>query len=176
MSDLIVIGYDDEFKADEVLLTLARLQKEYLIDLEDAAIVIRDKEGKVKIKQAQNLTAVGAVGGGFWGLLVGLLFFQPLFGVLAGAAAGALSGALTDIGIDDNFIKDLGSHLEPGTSALFILVRKSTPDKVLAEIKPYGGKVLRTSLSHSDEEALQAALQEGTAKVQAAQAEATATA
>lgn len=155
MSDLIVIGYDDEFKADEVLLKLARLQREYLIDLEDAAVVIRGKDGKVRIKQAQNLTAAGAIGGGFWGMLLGVLFLHPLTGVIAGMAAGALSGALTDIGIPDDFIKDLGGHLEPGTSALFTLVRKSTPDKVLDEMKPYGGKVLRTSLSYDDEVALQ---------------------
>lgn len=155
MSDLMVIGYDDEFKADEVLLKLAKLQREYLIDLEDAVVVVRSKDGKVRIKQSQNLTAAGAIGGGFWGMLLGVLFLHPLTGVIAGMAAGALSGALTDIGIPDDFIAELGSHLEPGTSALFILVRKSTPDKVLAEMAPYGGKVLRTSLSYDDEKALQ---------------------
>ncbi len=157
MSDLIVIGFPDEFKADEVLIDLRRLELDYLIDLEDAAIVVRNKDGKVKVKQSQELVASGALSGGFWGLLIGLMFLQPLLGIF-GAAVGALSGALTDIGIDDNFIRELGNTIEPGTSALFVLVRKSTPDKVLEDLSKFEGKVLRTSLSHVDEAKLQAAL------------------
>ncbi len=157
MSDLIVIGFPDEFKADEVLLDLRKMEREYLIDLEDAAIVVRKKDGKVKIKQTQELVTAGALSGGFWGLLIGLMFFEPMLGIL-GAAVGALSGALTDIGIDDNFIQELGNTIEPGTSAIFVLVRKSTPDKVLDDLSKFEGKVLRTSLSHEDEAQLQAVL------------------
>lgn len=157
MSDLIVIGFPDEFKADEVLLDLRKMEREYLIDLEDAAIVVRKKDGKVKIKQTQELVTGGALSGGFWGLLIGLMFFEPILGIL-GAAVGALSGALTDIGIDDNFIQELGNTIEPGTSAIFVLVRKSTPDKVLDDLSKFEGKVLRTSLSHEDEAQLQAVL------------------
>ena len=157
MSDLIVIGFPSEFKADEVLLDLRKLEREYLIDLEDAAIVVRNKDGKVKVNQAQELVTSGALSGGFWGLLIGLVFMQPLLG-LFGAAMGALSGALTDIGIDDNFIRELGNTIKPGTSAIFVLVRKSTPDKVLEDLSKFEGKVLRTSLSHEDEAKLQAAL------------------
>jgi uncharacterized membrane protein len=157
MSDLIVVGFKDEFKADEVMNELRRLQSEYLIDLEDAAIVVRNQEGKVKIKQAQELVATGAVSGGYWGLLLGVIFFNPIF-ALVGAAAGALSGALSDIGINDDFMRDLGSTIEPGTSAIFVLVRKSTPDRVLADLSKFEGKVLRTSLSKEDETKLQAAL------------------
>ncbi|MBD2316539.1 DUF1269 domain-containing protein [Phormidium tenue] len=157
MSDLIVIGFKDEFKADEVLIDLRKLELEYLIDLEDAAIVVRNKDGKVKVNQTQELVASGALNGGFWGLLIGLLFFQPLLGIL-GAAVGALSGALTDVGIDDNFIQELGNTIESGTSAIFILVRKSTPDRVLEDLSKFEGKVLQTSLSHEDEAKLQAAL------------------
>jgi uncharacterized membrane protein len=157
MSDLIVIGFSDEFKADEVLLDLRKLELDYLIDLDDAAIVIRNQDGKVRVKQTQELVASGALNGGFWGLLIGLMFLQPLLGIV-GAAVGALSGALTDIGIDDNFIKKLGNTIEPGTSAIFILVRKSTPDKVLDDLSKFEGKVLQTSLSHEDEEKLQEAL------------------
>ena len=157
MSDLIVISFSDEFKADEVLLDLRRLEMDYLIDLEDAAIVVRNKNGKVRVKQTQELVASGALSGGFWGLLIGLMFFEPLLGIL-GAAMGALSGALTDIGIDDNFIQELGNTIEPGTSAIFILVRKSTPDKVLEDLSKFEGKVLQTSLTHEDEEKLQEAL------------------
>lgn len=157
MSDLIAIGFKDEFKADEVLIDLKKLEREYLIDLEDAAIVVRNKQGKVKIKQTQELVASGALSGGFWGLLFGVIFLHPML-ALFGAAVGALSGALTDIGIDDEFIREIGNTLEPGTSAIFILVRKSTPDKVLEEISKFEGKVLRTSLSREDEAKLQAAL------------------
>jgi uncharacterized membrane protein len=160
MSDLIVVGFKDEFKADEVMSELRRLQSEYLVDLEDAAIVVRNQDGKVKIKQAQELVAAGAVSGSYWGVLLSVLFFNPIF-ALVGAAAGALSGALSDIGIDDNFMRDLGSTIEPGTSAIFVLVRKSTPDRVLADLSKFEGKVLRTSLSKEDEAKLQAALSKG---------------
>ena len=157
MSDLIVVGFKDEFKADEVMNELRRLQSEYLVDLEDAAVVIRNQEGKVKIKQAQELVVSGAIGGGYWGLLLGVIFFNPIF-ALIGAGAGALSGALSDIGINDDFMRDLGSTIEPGTSAIFVLIRKSTPDRVLADLSKFEGKVLRTSLSKEDEAKLQAAL------------------
>lgn len=158
MSDLFAIAYEDEFKAEEVRLTLAKLQKEHLIELEDAAVVVKNAEGKIKLKQAINLTAAGAASGSFWGLLIGTLFFSPLFGAAVGAATGALGGALSDIGVDDDFMKDLGENLKPNTSALFILVRKVTPDKVLDEVSKYGGKILRTSLSKDDEAQLQEVL------------------
>jgi uncharacterized membrane protein len=158
MSDLIAIAYDDEYKAEQVRLDLVKMQKEHLIELEDAAVVVKDKDGKVKLKQAVNLTTAGAVTGSFWGLLIGTLFFSPLAGLALGAASGALSGALSDIGVDDNFMKELGETLTPSTSALFVLVRKVTPDKVLEEIAPYGGKVLRTSLTKDEEAQLQEVL------------------
>lgn len=160
MSDLIVIGFKDEFKADEVLLDLRKLEREYLIDLEDAVVVIRNKEGKVKIKQTQELVTSGALEGGFWGLLLGLIFFHPMLAIV-GVAAGAISGVLTDIGIDDNFIREIGNTIESGTSAIFVLARKSTPDKVLDELSKFEGKVLRTSLSKEDEAKLQAVLTKG---------------
>ena len=158
MSDLIAIAYDDEFKAEEVRLTLAKLQKEHLIELEDAAVVVKDDKGKVKLKQAVDLTAAGALSGGFWGLLIGTLFFVPLFGAALGASTGAISGALSDIGVDDDFMRELGENLQAGTSALFVLVTKVTPDKVLEVIAPYGGKVLRTSLTKDKEAELQEVL------------------
>ena len=158
MSDLVAIAYDDEFKAEEVRLALAKLQKEHLIELEDAAVVVKDKDSKVQLKQAINLTAAGAVSGGFWGLLIGTLFFVPLAGAAIGAASGALGGALSDIGVDDDFMKELGETMQPGTSALFVLIRKVTPDKVLDDIAPYGGKVLQTSLTKDKEEELQEVL------------------
>jgi uncharacterized membrane protein len=158
MSSLIAVGFKDEFIADSVILELRKLQREHLIDLEDAAIVIRNKEGKVRIKQTQELTAAGALSGGFWGLLFGFIFFNPLLGWAVGAVAGAVSGALTDIGIDDNFIREVGSTIEPGTSAIFVLVRRATPDKVLEDLSKFEGKVLKTSLSKEDEAKLQVVL------------------
>ena len=158
MSTLVVVGYDDQFKAEEVRLTLMKLQKDYLIDLADAVAAVKDQKGKVRLHQAVNLTATGAVSGGFWGSLIGLMFLNPLLGLAMGATAGAVSGALTDVGIDDKFMKELAGTMKPGSSTLFVLVRKATSDKVLDELKGTGGTVLKTSLSHDDEAKLQAAL------------------
>lgn len=158
MSELVVIGFEDEHKAEEVRLALFKMQKDYLIDLEDAVVVVKKADGKLKLHQVHNLTAAGAVSGGFWGTLIGLLFLSPLLGAAVGAAAGAVSGALSDVGIDDNFMKDLAAQLEPGHSALFLLVRKATPDKVLEELRHFEGKVLHTSLTHEKEAKLQEAL------------------
>jgi len=158
MSNLVVIAFDEEHKAFEMRAELVKLQKEYLVKMEDAVVVTKDKEGKVKLHQAVNLTATGAVGGGFWGALIGMIFLNPLLGAAVGAGAGALSGKLADIGINDKFMKELGETFQPNTSALFVLVKEATPDKVLAKLKGFGGKVLQTSLSKEDEEKLQEAL------------------
>ena len=168
MSDLIVVAFPGEDTADQVLNKLQALQKEHLIDLEDACVVVRDRNGKVHVKQAVNLVGLEAASGGafgaFWGTLIGLLFLNPLAGLLTGAAfgagAGALSGMLSDYGIDDDFIRSLGETLEPGTSALFILVRRVTLDKVLPELRPFGGKVIHTSLSTEQEARLRRALED----------------
>jgi uncharacterized membrane protein len=166
MSDLVVIAYDDQFKAEEVRTKLRKLQQEYLVDLEDSVVAVKDGKGKVKLHQAHNLTAMGAVSGGFWGALIGLIFFAPLLGLAAGAAAGAVGGALSDAGISDEFIRELAGNFKNGSSLLFVLVRKVTPDKVLAELQGTGGKVIKTSLTHEQEAKLQAALD--AAKAQAA--------
>ena len=159
MSELVVVGFDNELKADEVLHKLGQMQQKHLVDLEDAVVVIKNQQGKLKIKQAYDLITSGLIGGGFWGSFIGLLFLHPLLGVTFGMASGALTGALTDIGIDDDFIKELSQTLEPATSALFLLIRQATPDKVVAELRPYGGKVLQTSLSQIDEASLKTALE-----------------
>ena len=158
MSTLVVIGYDDLFAAEEVRLRLLKMQRDYLIDLEDAVVAVKDAKGKIKLNQAVNLTAAGATSGGFWGALIGMIFLNPLFGLAVGAASGAVAGALSDVGIKDNFMKELAEQLHPNSSALFVLVRKSTPDKVLDEIRGTGGKILKTSLSHEDEAKLAAVL------------------
>lgn len=160
MSNLVVIAYDDKFKADELRLKLLKLQREYLIDIEDAVVAVKKEDGKIKLNQMVNTTMFGAAEGTFWGLLLGVLFLAPVFGAAVGMTSGAVMGALTDIGIDDNFMKELSESLKPGSSALFVLVRNASPEKVLEEIKGSGGRVIRTSLSHADEAKLQAALDE----------------
>lgn len=160
MSQLIVIAYDDEHKAEEVRLKLLKMQREYLIDLEDAVVAVKKPDGKIKLRQAISLPALGATEGSFWGLLIGLLFLSPLFGVAVGATSGAIAGALADVGINDNFMKELAAQLKPGSSALFVLVRSITPDKALEEIQGSGGTIIKTSLTHEDEKKLQAALAE----------------
>jgi uncharacterized membrane protein len=163
MSTLIAIVYPSEAKAEEVRSKLFALQKEYLVKLGDVVIATKADSGKVKLNQLVNTTAAGAAQGSFWGLLIGVLFLNPLFGVAIGAASGALGGALTDIGINDAFMKQLAGNLDPGKAALFALIEQMTADKVLKEIEGYGGVVLKTSLDESKEQALRDALGRATA-------------
>jgi uncharacterized membrane protein len=163
MSNLIVIVYPTDAKAEEVRNKLLGLQREYLIRLCDAVIATKTEAGKVKLNQIVSTTAAGAAQGSFWGLLVGLLFLNPLFGVAAGAASGAIAGARTDVGINDAFMKELSANLEPG-NALFLLVQDMTADKVLKEIEGYGGTVLKTSLDESKEQVLRDALRRASAQ------------
>lgn len=168
MSELIVVGFEDTEQADRALTELVRLTKEHLIDLEDAVVAIRSPDGTVRIKQSVNLVGLGAAQGGLsgalWGSLVGLLFLNPLLGFAAGAAvgagSGALAGSLGDYGIDDGLIRSIGDTLQPNSSALFVLVRKAQPEKVLADVSGAGfkGRVIRSSLSPDQEQRLQAAL------------------
>jgi uncharacterized membrane protein len=160
MSDLVVIGFDNEHTAFEMRAGLAKLQKEYLIEMEDVVVVTKDDKDKVKLHQAVNLTTAGAVGGAFWGTLIGMIFLNPLLGAAIGAGAGALSGKLHDIGISDNFMKELAETFKPGSSALFVLVRKATPDKVLDQLKGFKGKILKTSLTADKEEELRKVLEQ----------------
>ncbi len=159
MANLVVLAFDTETGADQMRSDLLRMQKEHIIDLEDAAVAVRNKEGKVKIEQLQSLAGAGALGGAFWGFLIGLIFLMPGVGLIIGAAMGALMGSLADVGVDDKFIKEVGNSIQPGNSALFLLVRSSTPDKVLDELKgKYKNvKLIKTSLSKEQEEKLKAA-------------------
>lgn len=159
MSDLIAIVYPTESKAEEVRKRLFELQKEYLIQVGDAVIAVKADNGTVKLNQMVNTTAAGATSGSFWGLLIGMLFLNPLVGVAVGAASGAIGGALTDVGINDAFMKDLAGSLQPGNAALFVLIREMTADKVLKELSGYGGVVLKTSLDETKEQVLRDALQ-----------------
>lgn len=170
MSDLVCIAYDKADTADAVLNELRMLQAEHLIDLEDACVVVRDDKGKIHLKQAVNLVAAGASSGAMWGglfgLLIGLIFLQPLIGWAAGlaigAGSGALSGKLSDYGINDEFIKSLGTTIKEGHSALFVLIRSVNAEKVLPDIGRFGGTILKTSLTSEQDQDLQKALR-GTA-------------
>jgi uncharacterized membrane protein len=158
MADLVVIAFPTEEKAEEVRHKLLDLQKEYLIELEDAVIAVKQPNGRVKLNQLFHPAAAGAATGSFWGLLIGLIFLMPLAGVAIGAASGALGGALADVGINDQFMKDAAQSLHEGNAALFVLIRKMTTDKVLADLQGVGGTVMRTSFDHTKEEALREAL------------------
>jgi len=120
MSNLVVVVFNDEVTAFEMRTALLKMQKDYLIELEDAVVVTRDAKGKTKLDQAVNLTSAGAVGGGFWGLLIGMIFLNPLLGAAVGASAGALSGKFTDIGVNDQMMKEIGQSFKPGSSGLFV--------------------------------------------------------
>lgn len=158
MADLIIIAYDTEEIAEAARKKLLELQREYLIEIGDAVVAVRNADGNVKLNQLVNMTATGAASGALWGALVGLLFLNPLIGAAVGAGAGALSGRFTDVGINDQFMKDAAASLTPGHAALCVLVRKVTADKVLPAMAEFGGTVLQTNLSTEDEAKLQAAL------------------
>ncbi len=161
MSTLVAVVFEDESTAFEMRAALVKMQKQYLLEMGDAVVVTRDPDGKTKLHQAVSLTGVGAAGGAFWGMLIGLLFLNPLLGAVVGAGAGALSAKFKDIGVDDKMMKEVGQSLKPGTSALFVLVRKATPDKVLEGLKQFTGKgrVFQTSLGKDDENALREVLE-----------------
>jgi uncharacterized membrane protein len=156
VANLVAIAFTEPSKAFDLRAKLVELQKEYLIEMEDIVVVTRDENGKTKLHQAVNLTAAGAAGGGFWGMLIGLIFLNPLVGFAVGAGAGALTGYMSDVGINDDFMKKLGSELKPGGAAVFVLVRKATGDKVLDRLKEFAGtgKILQTSLTKDNEDEL----------------------
>ena len=158
MADLVEITFPSEEKAERVRQKLLDMQREYLIELNDAVIAVKQPKGNVKLNQLFNPTASGAVSGTFWGALIGMIFLMPLAGAAIGAASGALGGALADVGINDRFMRDAAQSLQSGNAALFLLIRKMTTDKVLAALQGEGGTVIRTSFDESKEEALRAAL------------------
>ncbi|PAV10608.1 hypothetical protein ASJ81_12970 [Methanosarcina spelaei] len=161
MSELIVFAFPNEKGASEMDEAINRLKKEQLITLDDAAIVVRNHDGKVKVKQAVDLVGTGTVGGAFWGMLIGLLFWMPWLGMAVGAITGAIAGKLTDYGINDDFIHEVAETIEPGGSALFLLISKWTEDKVLDELTMFNPKVVRTSLSKEEEHKFKAAFGAG---------------
>ena len=160
MSTLLAIAYPDAETAEKVRSELVQATKEKLVELQDAVVVEHREDGKIKLNQAVNTTAAGAAGGAMWGGLIGLLFLAPLFGMAVGAASGALGGKATDVGVNDDFLKQLGERLEPGAAALIALGHSDAPDKLLERLRPYGGDVIQTSLDTEEEERLRSSLGE----------------
>lgn len=158
MSELIVMGFDDEFRADEVLLDLTRRQDGYRINQEDAAVVVRKADGDLLIRHSHSLITAMSAHGSFWGMLIGALLLNPLAGVLIGGAVGAVTGSLRGIGIEDAFVKAVGATLRPGTSVLFVMEHEATPASVLQELEKYEGKLLQTTFDFESEEQLRSAL------------------
>jgi len=169
MSKLLVFGVDSSRTAEKVLDLAGDLAKQQLLELADAAWVERTLDGKVKMHQSVNLTAMmagsGAVTGALWGTLIGLLFLNPLAGAVVGAGVGAgtgaVTGSLTDIGVNDDLIRQIGQTLEPGKAAVFFLARNATVDRVIEAIRPYNPTVIQTNLSVDSERELIEALQQG---------------
>jgi uncharacterized membrane protein len=160
MSTLVAIAYPDKGTAEQVRQELVQATKEHLVRLEDAVIVEHQPDGKIKLHQAMSTTGAGAAGGALWGGLIGLIFLAPLFGMAIGAASGALGGKMSDVGVNDNFMKELGDKLQPGAVALIVLGSTDARDKVIERVKPYGGHVIQTSLGTEEEAQLRAAMGE----------------
>ena len=160
MSNIVVITFDNAEEAGKVRESIKQLQKQGQISLDDSAVIVKDEEGKVHIKnELDRGVKVGAVGGSLIGLLLGGLFF-PIAGMALGAAGGAAVGALTDLGIQKSFVKDVSDILKPGTSALFVIVREANPNAAIAVLKPYKGEIYHTSLPPEAEESLRDVLNE----------------
>jgi uncharacterized membrane protein len=157
MSELVVLAFDNEEGAYQARDRLLEVRKRRMLQLADATVVVRKQDGKVKIKQLTNLVGGAAFGGAFWGLLVGLLFAVPWMGLAIGAAAGAAIGGLSDYGVDDKFIKEVGGTIEPGHSALFLLVHRGDFVKWQDELTELNPTVLQTTLSEEEEAKLREA-------------------
>lgn len=158
MSDLIAIGYPDENTAAQAGDAARRLAKDLIIEADAIAVIRRDQEGKYHVTTTHHPVGSGATWGMFWGLLFGLLFFIPVFGLAVGAGFGALMGKITKTGIDKEFQDQVREMVSPGTSALFLVVEKVTPDKAVDALSEFGGTVLKSSLSKDAEKELQAEL------------------
>src|SRR5215207_10378518 len=135
MSTLVAVAYPDIETAEKVRQELINATREHLLNLEDAVIAEHQADGKIKLHQAIGTTSAGAAGGALWGGLIGLIFLAPLLGMAVGAASGALGGKMTDVGVNDDFLKDLGERLTPGSAAVIALLREVNMDRVLGEIR-----------------------------------------
>ena len=161
MATLVAIGYDKEGTAAEAAEEVRRLSQDLVIEPDAVAVITRDAKGEYHVTTSHHAVGAGATWGMFWGLLFGLLFFVPVFGMALGAGLGALMGKIEKTGIDKEFQQQVRDMVRPGTSALFMIVERATPDKAVAALSRYGGTVLKSSLSQEDEAKLQEALHGG---------------
>ena len=158
MSDLIVITFDNVDEAAKVRESLRSIEKEGLLQLDDTAIVLRDEEGKVHVKDEMDRgVKVGAVGGGLLGLFIGAIFF-PLGAIILGVLGGALVGSTANLGVSKKFIKEVTESLEPGTSAIFFVIRDGNPNAIVGVLRPYKGEIYQDTLTSEDEETLRRVL------------------
>lgn len=160
MSELVVLAFDDEASAERLRRALKRLQAQQLLTLDDAAVVVRRRDGQVKVTSTADLAEEGTLGVAFWTRLIDALLRGPAQGVAMAATPGTIAGAFQDFGVDDQFVQEVASAITPGHSALFLLVREARPEKLVDELKPFKGKILQTSLSKDDELRLRAAFGE----------------
>jgi uncharacterized membrane protein len=157
MSELMVLGFENEAAADEFGTTLAQMQKDMIVQLQDAALVVRDEDGKPHVKHDNHLVGAGALGGAFWGMLFGLIFLMPFLGLAIGAGLGALFGKMGKTGIDKQVLEQMGDAVPPGKAGWFLLIGQMTEDKFLAAVTGSGAKLVRSNLSHEQEEELKKA-------------------
>ena len=157
MSSLLIFAFSDQDGASQIIAEIKSLQTEQLISISDAATVIRTPDGKIKLEQSTSLAGSGTLGGAFWGMLVGVIFYMPWLGMASSEVAGARAGKLSDYGIDDNFIKDVGVTIGPGQSALFLMVSSMAEDRVIGTLSRHKATLLRTNLSQEDENRLREA-------------------
>jgi uncharacterized membrane protein len=169
MATLIAIGYPDETTATAASLEAQRLAKDLIIQPDAIAAIIRDREGKFHVTTNHHQVGGGATWGMFWGMLFGMLFFVPFLGMAVGAGLGALMGKMSKGAIDKEFQAQVRDLIQPGTSALFLVVEHATPDKAIEGLAHYGGTVLKSSLPKETEAELQEALH-GSAEARAAAA------
>jgi len=158
LAELVAIGYPNETTGAQAAEEAERLASDLVLQPDAIAVIVRDREGKYHVNTSHHPVAGGATWGMFWGLLFGLLFFIPVFGMALGAGMGALMGKITKSGIDRRFQEQVRDMVQPGTSALFLIVEKVTPDKAVESLSRFGGTVLKSSLSKEQEAELQAAL------------------
>jgi len=157
VSELMVLGFETEAEADAFGLTVAQLQKDMIVQLQDAAMVVRDPDGKPHVKHGHNLVGAGAMGGAFWGMLFGLLFFVPFLGLAIGAGMGALFGKMGKTGLNKAVLEQMGDAVPPGKAGWFLLIGQLTEDKFLAAVQGTNATLVRSNLSHEQEEQLKAA-------------------
>ena len=151
MSNLYVLGFEDEAEARSFGEKIKGLVADRLMVLDDAAMVIRDEKGKPHVEHGKHLVGAAAMGGAFWGMLIGLIFLAPLAGLAIGAAFGALGGKLGNMGLDKQVMEEIGDSIKPGHTGWFLLVRSMTRDRVVEELAGTKAKVIRTNLSEEQE-------------------------